>query len=63
MGGGQTVCVFYCFLNFHAGGVIKIGNIFTCAFKSNFSDTFKSSILLGFYIGLKCYFGYISYDD
>jgi hypothetical protein len=27
MGGGQTVCVFYCFLYFHACGVIKIGNI------------------------------------
>ena len=27
MGGGQTVLVFYGFLNFLAGGVIKIGNI------------------------------------
>jgi len=27
MGGGQTVLVFYDFLNFLAGGVIKIGNI------------------------------------
>jgi hypothetical protein len=27
MGGGQTVLVFYGFLNFLASGVIKIGNI------------------------------------
>ena len=27
MGGGQTVYIFYCFLNFLPGGVIKIGNI------------------------------------
>ena len=37
MGGGQTVYVFYDFLNFLAGGVIKIGNILVgIAVKGNF---------------------------